>query len=120
MLEAFIGALVPFFEDLWPYFAYALIISIFSEFFEKIVIPLWDGSKYGIWPRRLQSIFPIVLGGLLGVFIPTSLTDAPQRCLAFAGSGAVGVMLFDIIRAWLDKRGIKINLPGIDDKNTPP
>ncbi len=114
-METIIKSIIPFFGDIWPYVAYALIAAVVSEVFEKKIIPLWNGAKFGIWPRRLQSIFPIIVGALIAPIFNTTVEDIALRCLAFAGAGAVGVFLFDILRAWFNKKGIKINLPGLND-----
>ena len=108
----------------WPFLAWFMISTLVSEVFERIFENRMGAPVWFMYPRRVQGLFPMVVGGLLGYFvfpdpIPYKI-GAAGSSLLFATSGVLGTLAFDPLRDWVKaKYGVEITLPG-DSVYPPP
>lgn len=108
--------ILEFIPSHWPWFTFCLVMTIVSEVIERILIdkrgnrPVWL-----FWPRRLQALFPIVLGFVFGYFVPFAEKGIITQMgnMAYYGSAGIAALFaYDIIVGLLKKQGIQIKLPG--------
>lgn len=105
----------------WPFVSYAIVSAVISEIVERLFAKRMGEPVWFMYPRRLQGLLPIIIGGVVGYWlfpdpIPYKLGAAGSGLL-FALGGTVGVMVFDPLRDWLQKKyGIKLELPGEDEE----
>jgi TctA family transporter len=117
-----IAAIVQHLAYVWPFLAWTIISAVLSEILERIFAKRMGEPVWLMYPRRLQGILPIIIGGVLGYAafpdpIPYKIGAAGSGLL-FAAGGALGVLIFDPLRDWLKaKYGVSFHLPGEDDQD---
>lgn len=107
-----------------PWIVYCLVMSVVTRVLDRALLQGGRANQpiYLVWPRRAESMFPIIVAFVVGYWIaPYPEPFIVSRWGSFgyyASAGVVSLFLYDLAVQLLAKRGIKVSLPG--ESNYPP
>lgn len=124
----------------WPFAMMTVIFAVIGQFTSKSLFTkerayqkqkasrfyrFWESQSFWWWGRETLPLHPIMSGALLGLLWHNPEGTDPAWGLAagigyFAGSGATSLFVWSILRGYLKKRGIDLDLPGGISSLTPP
>jgi hypothetical protein len=111
----------------WPFFAVMVIFMVIMQVVKSNVFtkkahethkPVW----LWWWGRKTLALHPLALGALLGLVWrnPEPGIETLPACMAyFSLSGALSIAAYEVIKGLLAKKGININIPGVDETIPP-
>lgn len=107
----------------WPFIGVMVVfmivmqvvkINIFTKTAHQKHKPVW----FWWWGRKTLALQPIVVGMILGILWrnPEAGVDTLAECMGyFALAGSCSVWTYEILKGVAQKRGINLELPGVDD-----
>jgi hypothetical protein len=116
----------------WPGLMWMFIAALFVQIEKGAIFTKYRAHKkarfqsFWWWGRKLMASHGALLGLVVGIFWQNPENADPAwpwmaSLVYFAFFGGTSVFLFEAIKGWAKKRGIKIGgLPGIEDLATPP
>jgi hypothetical protein len=118
-LDKFVDSM--FTMERWPFWAAAIIFAVVGHFTAKRLFTRERAYMKGRfqsfwwWGRESLVVQPLVAGVGLGYIWPDPEGKHwPQvaSCMYFAVAGAVGLVLWILIRGYAKKKGVVLTLPG--------
>ena len=111
----------------WPFVAAMVIFMIVGQVTKTSVFPKegWKTRKpvwLFWWGRKTLALHPVFAGVVLGLVWrepEAGLEKIIESCSYFAGSGALSVWCYEILKGIAAQRGIDLSLPGVDDSVPP-
>lgn len=121
-----ISELLVHIQDHAPWIVYLAVMTVVTQVVERALVQRGASEPiYLVYPRRLQSLLPIILAWptayLYGGYPEPWIVSRIGACGYFASAGCVSLFAYDIAKELIRRKlGVTVHLPGTTVYPAPP